>query len=54
MPVDVVRVKDLFLAVLEMAKQKLLRIIQEQVFHKIYVCPLFSNEVQENGEIHGA
>lgn len=35
-----------FLAVLEMAKQKLLKIIQEEVFHKIYVCPLFS----ESGE----
>jgi segregation and condensation protein A len=31
-----------FLAILEMAKQKLLKIIQEKVFHKIYVCPLFS------------
>jgi segregation and condensation protein A len=33
-----------FLAILEMAKQRLLRIVQERVFHKIYVCPLFSGE----------
>jgi len=39
-----------FLAILEMAKQRLLRILQEQVFHKIYVCPLFSDE----GEGHGS
>ena len=32
-----------FLAILEMAKQRLLTIIQEQVFHNIYVTPLFSD-----------
>lgn len=31
-----------FLAILEMAKQRLIRIIQEQVFHRIFICPLFS------------
>ncbi len=39
-----------FLAFLEMAKQRLLRIIQEQVLHKIFVCPLFSEE----GDIYGS
>ena len=37
-----------FLAILEMAKQRLLRIIQEMVFHKIYVCPLL-REGDSNG-----
>lgn len=44
-----------FLAILEMAKQKLLRIVQERVFHKIYVCPLFSEEGSEQeGESDGS
>lgn len=30
-----------FLAILEMAKQRLLKILQERVFHKIFVSPLF-------------
>lgn len=33
-----------FLAILEMAKQRLLAIVQEQVLHHIFVCPLFSEE----------
>ncbi len=33
-----------FLAILEMAKQHLLRIVQEKVFHRIVVCPLVSEE----------
>lgn len=37
-----------FLAILEMGKQRLLRIVQERVFQKIVVCPLFS------GESHGS
>lgn len=40
-----------FLAVLEMAKQRLLRIVQERVFHQIYVTPLFAGE--EEGDSHG-
>lgn len=30
-----------FLAILEMAKQRLLKILQERVFHRIFVSPLF-------------
>ncbi len=43
-----------FLAILEMAKQRLLRIAQEKVFCKIVVCPLFSADGNsEAGEMGG-
>lgn len=38
-----------FLAILEMGKQGLIRIIQERVFHKIYVVPLFSDGGESDG-----
>ncbi len=39
-----------FLSILEMAKQRLIRIIQDKVFEKIYVVSLLSNKNLEEGE----
>jgi segregation and condensation protein A len=38
-----------FLAILEMAKQRLLRILQEKVFCRIVICPLLSAEGGSDG-----
>jgi segregation and condensation protein A len=50
-----------FLAILEMAKQHLIRIFQEPIFKKIYLCPLMATEesppeesqAKQEEEVHG-
>jgi segregation and condensation protein A len=41
-----------FLAILEMAKQRMIRILQERVFHHIVICSLLISEASE-GEPYG-